>query len=114
MNTEKKKDNVIGIGHNQNEYSKEQYAKLMNATYKILSYAKDMVSNVEHKFDEAFTKHENAVSWERKLKDFEIHERRIKAKSMSKKCWNNLNEHIEALEEKAKINGIDIEGSDER
>ena len=46
MNSEKKKDNVIGIGHNQNEYSKEQYAKLMNATYKILSYAKDMVSNV--------------------------------------------------------------------
>ena len=31
-----------------------------------------------------------------------------------RKCWNNLNEHIEALEEKAKINGIDIEGSDER
>ena len=85
MNSEKKKDNVIGIGHNQNEYSKEQYAKLMNATYKILRYANDMVSNVELKFEEGYTKHHHAVSWERRLKDFEIHERRIKAKSMSKK-----------------------------
>ena len=108
MQKEKKKDNVIGIGHNQNDYSKEQYAKLMNTMHGVLCYAKGMVSDIEHKFDEAFTKHENANSWSRKLKDFEIHEKRLRAKNMSNKCYANLNGHVKAIEEKAKARDIKI------
>jgi len=114
MQKENKKDNVIGIGHNQNDYSKEQYAKLMNATHTILCYAKSMVSEIEHRFDEAFTKHINGNSWDRKLKDFEIHEKRISAKNLSNKCYKELREHVEALEERAKAKGIEIEESNDK
>ncbi len=103
-----KKNNVVGIGHN-NQYGKEQYARLVNTMHKVLNYARGMTSEVEHKFDEAFTKHENGRSWSRKLKDFEIHERRLKAKNLSNRCYTEINKHIEALEEKAKANNIELE-----
>ena len=115
MNTEKKKDNVIGIGHNQkNDFSKEHYARLMNAALKMLCYAKGMVAEIEHKFDEAFTKHINGNSWDRKLKDFEIHEKRISAKNLSNKCYKDLSQYVEALEERAKVKGIEIEESNDK
>jgi len=107
--SEDKKDNVVGIGHNNSQYSKEQYAKLMNTTHRVLCYAKGMLSEIEHKFDEAFTKHKNSNTWERKLKDFEIHEKRLRAKNMSNKCYANLNEHVRAIEEKAKARDIKID-----
>ena len=114
MYNEKKKDNVVGIGHNQeNNFSKEQYQKLMRGTHAALCFAKAMVSDIEHKFDEAFTKHENARSWNRRLKDFEVHEKRIKAKDMSDKAWKYLDDQVKALEEKAKVKGIEIEGSND-
>ena len=108
MNEDKNK-NVVGIGHNNNQYSKEQYAKLVNSLHKAWHHAKGIMHDVECKFDEAFTKHENGNAHSRKLKDFEIHVKRHEAKVAASRFWNSAKEHIEAIEKKAKADGIELE-----
>jgi len=106
---EDKKNNVVGIGHNNSQYSKEQYAKLVNSLHKAWHHAKGIMHDVEWKFDEAFTKHEHGNAHSRKLKDFEIHEKRHEARVLVGKFWNHAKEHIEAIEKKAKTDDIELE-----
>ena len=101
-----KRDNVVGIGHNQkNEFSKEQYEKLLNFTHWITCYAQSTISDIEHYFDEAFTKYEGGQSWQRKLKDFEVHEKRLEAKKLAKKYWSKGADKERIIKE-AKDKGI--------
>tara|TARA_R110001599_G_scaffold337287_1_gene555574 strand:+ start:435 stop:719 length:285 start_codon:yes stop_codon:yes gene_type:complete len=53
---DKKKDNVVGIGHNNN-VSKEQYAKIVNKLHRMLKYSQQEINRVERFLDQAFTKY---------------------------------------------------------
>ena len=104
-----KKNNVVGIGHNNSEYSKEQFAKLLNHVHKAHRFAQQEMRRVRKLFDEAFTKQVMSNPYERKLKDFEIHERRIDAGNIASKYISNVEAHIESIEKKAKADNIELE-----
>jgi len=109
MSNEKKKDNVVGIGHNQNDYSKDQYAKLLSALHRTHLYAQQEMSRVRRLFDEAFTKYPFSNPHENKLKDFEIHERRSDAETIARKFYDYADDRIDAIEKKAKADSIKLE-----
>ena len=108
MNNEKKKDNVIGIGHNNNNYSREQYAKLLKGLRHANLYAQQEMSRVRRLFDEAFTKRQNSNPYNDKLKDFEIHERRHDANEIARKFNKYADERVEAIDKKAAVDDLDI------
>jgi len=107
------KPNVVGIGHN-NTYSKEQYEKLLSRFHYIMDYAKSAIHDVEHLFDEAFTGYKNSRSYDTKLKTFEVHEKRQRAKSNAEYLVKALHEETAAAEAKAKANGLKLEKVEER
>ena len=109
MSNEKKKDNVVGIGHNQNDYSKDQYAKLLSALHRTHLYAQQEMSRVRRLFDEACTKYPFSNAHENKLKDFEIHERRSDAETIARKFYDYADDRIDAIEKKAKADSIKLE-----
>ena len=108
-NEEKKKDNVISIGHNQNTYSKEQYTKLVNSLHHAHLFAQEEMHRVRKLFDEAFTKRINSNPYDTKLQDFQIHERRSYAKKIASNFYSYADDKIEAIEKKAKADGIKLE-----
>ena len=109
MTEETKKDNVVGIGHNQNTYSKEQYAKLVNSLHVAHRFAQQEMARVRRLFDEAFTKYPLSSPRETKLKDFEVHERRADADSIAWKFDQYADAHLESIEKKAKADDIELE-----
>ena len=109
MSTEDKKNNVVGIGHNTNQYSKEQYAKLVNSLHRAHKFAQQEMYKVRRLFDEAFTKYPNSNSHEPKLKEFEIHEKRHDADKIARKFRIHTFEHIDFVEKKAKAESIKLE-----
>ena len=108
-NEEKKKDNVISIGHNQNTYSKEQYTKLVNSLHRAHLFAQQEMCRVRRLFDEAFTKYPFSNPHETKLKDFQVHEKRRAADTMARKFYGYTDNKIEAIEKKAKADGLKLE-----
>ena len=72
-----------------------------------------MVWEIRHSFDEAFTKQENSNSHSRKLKDFEVHERRATALNETSKLKAELHKELEALENGVLQYGIDIRDVEE-
>tara|TARA_B100000315_G_C14137910_1_gene390012 strand:+ start:75 stop:440 length:366 start_codon:yes stop_codon:yes gene_type:complete len=109
MTEKTKKDNVVGIGHNQNNYSKEQYAKLVNSLHHAHLFAQEEMHRVRKLFDEAFTKRINSNPYDTKLQDFQIHERRSYAKKIASNFYSYADDKIEAIEKKAKADGIKLE-----
>ena len=105
----KKKDNVVGIGHNSNEYSKEQYAKVMNSLHRMLRYSQQEINRVEKFLDQAFTKYPFSNSNEQKLKEFEVHESRQTGIDTARKYRSVTDKHIADIEAKAKADGIDLD-----
>jgi len=112
MSTNNKKDNVVGIGHNKNDYSREQYAKLLKGLRHANRYAQQEMCRVRRLFDEAFTKRQNSNPYNDKLKDFEIHERRHDANEIARKFNKYADERVEAIDKKAAVDDLDI-GNDE-
>ena len=108
MSNEKKKDNVIGIGHNRNSYSNEQYAKLLKSLRHANLYANQEMNRVRRLFDEAFTKRLNSNPNLDKLKDFEVHERRHDANEIARKFSEYAEGKVEAIDKKAKADELDI------
>ena len=108
MKKENKKDNVIGIGHNRNNYSKEQYAKLLKGLRHANLYAQQEMNRVRRLFDEAFTKRQNSNPNLDKLKDFEVHERRHDANEIARKFNNYSEDRVEAIDRKAEADDLDI------
>ena len=109
MSNEDKKNNVVGIGHNNSQYSKEQYAKLVNSLHRAHLFAQQEMSRVRKLFDEAFTKHPHSNPHEPKLKEFQIHEKRHCADEIARKFFDHCEEDIEAIETKAKADSIKLE-----
>ena len=108
MTQDKKKDNVVGIGHNNN-VSKEQYAKLVNSLHRMLKYSQQEINRVERFLDQAFTKYPFSNPYQPKLKEFEIHEARAEGKDTASRYRKNADAHIQDLEAKAKAEGIELE-----
>ena len=106
--SEDKKNNVVGIGHNNSEYSKEQYAKLVNSLHHAHKFAAQEMRRVKRFFDEAFTKYPNSNPHSVKLKDFEIHECRNAAIERARKYSEYAEGYIDAIEKKAKADGIKL------
>jgi uncharacterized membrane protein YgaE (UPF0421/DUF939 family) len=109
----KKENNVVNIGHNANEVSKESYEKLARNFKNLARHVGEKIYEIRHSFDEAFTKHEHSNPHSRKLKDFEIHEKRDEAKQYCIKTRKELQDEIEALESGVLKYGIDIRDKDE-
>jgi len=110
MSQDKKQDNnVIGIGHNQNTYSQEKYAKLLNKLHAVLEYSQQEITRVERFLDQAFTKYPFSNPNQPKLKDFEIHEARQIGKDTASKYYQNAEKDIATVEAKAKERGIALD-----
>ena len=103
-----KEDNVVSINHNANEISKDSYEKLAKKSKEVMRHAAGMIYIIRKCFDEAFTKYENSNPHQRKLKDFEIHEKRDQAINHCYSLSNELENEIGDLEEGIKKYGIDI------
>ena len=101
------KTNVVGIGHN-NTYSKEQYEKLLSRFHYVMDYAKSAIYSAEHLFDEAFTGYKNSRSFDTKLKTFEVHEKRQRAKANTETIIKSLNKESAEIEAKAIANGLKL------
>jgi len=108
MSTNNKKDNVVGIGHNKNDYSREQYAKLLKGLRHANLYAQQEMNRVRRLFDEAFTKRQNSNPNLDKLKDFEVHERRHDANEIARKFKEYSEDRVEAIDRKAEADDLDI------
>jgi hypothetical protein len=111
-----KTDDNKKVVHLSNERSitKESYEKLAKRFKEILKYSDAMVWEIRRSFDEAFTKHENSnPHLGRKLKDFEVHEKRAEANKETSKLKKELQLEIEALENGALKYGIDIRDIEE-
>ena len=108
---DKKKDNVVGIGHNSNsnEYGKEQYAKLVNSLHRMLKYSRQELNRVERFLDQAFTKYPFSNPYQPKLKEFEVHEARAEGKDTASRYKKITDADIQYLEAKAKAEGIELE-----
>jgi len=106
---DKKRDNVVGIGHNTNEYSKEQYAKVVNSLHRMLRFSRQELSRVERFLDQAFTKYPLSNSKQTKLKEFEVHESRQTGRDIARKYRLVTDKHIADIEAKAKVDGIELE-----
>ena len=107
------KNNNSNIGHNGNEVSKESYENLAKNFKEILKYADDVLWDIRHRFDEAFTKQEHSNPRSRKLKDFEVHERRADANNKTSKLKKELKQEIDRLEQGVLKYGIDIRDKDD-
>ena len=103
-----KEDNVVSIGHNANEISKDSYEKLAKKSKDIMRHAEGMIYWIRTRFDEAFTKYEHSNPHNRKLKDFEIHEKRDQAKEYCYSLSSELRDEIKSLENGVLKYGIDI------
>ena len=104
-----KKNNVVGIGHNSNQYSKEQYAKLVNSLYRAFKYSQQEINRVERFLDQAFTKYPFSNPNQPKLKEFEVHEARQRGIDAANDYNKYAGEHIANIEAKAKADGIKLE-----
>jgi hypothetical protein len=103
-----KEDNVVSINHNANEISKESYEKLAIRFKQIVRHADSIIYSIRKNFDEAFTGHENSNPHARKLKNFEVNEKRQEANSYYYEISKDLENEIKALEEGVQKYGIDI------
>ena len=112
MSNEDKKNNVVGIGHNNSQYSKEQYANLVNSLHHAHKFAQQEIGRVKSFFDAAFTKYHNSNPHSVKLKDFEIHEYRNEAIERARKYSAYAEQRIDVIEKKAKADGIKLELDD--
>lgn len=107
-NSKKTKSNVVGIGHNNNEYSKEQYAKVVNSLHHILLYARQEAHSIKRLLDGAFTGYRNSNPLGDKLKLFETHQIRNEANAREVKLNTYLGERIEKVEANAKAQDIEL------
>ena len=110
MSQDKKKDNVVGIGHNSNsnEYGKEQYAKVVNSLHRMLKYSRQELNRVERFLDQAFTKYPFSNPNQPKLKEFEVHESRAEGMRTARKYRASTEKQIAEVEAKAKALGIEL------
>ena len=101
-------NNNVVILNNDEPITKEAYEKLAKNFKERIERTEHFMWKVRRAFDEAFTKYENSNPNGRKLKDFELHEKRLAAQKAYKKCREELENEKHALEEGVLKYGIDI------
>ena len=102
------KTNVVGIGNN-NTFSKDQYAKLVNRLHHMLLFTRQEVDRVKQLFDAAVTGYTDSNPDGQKLKPFEIFELRDQARAKKAKLDECLSKDIEKVEARAKALDIQLE-----
>jgi len=103
---------VVQLSNNRS-ITQESYENLAKRFKEILNHANGMIYEVRHSFDEAFTKHEHSNPRSRKLKDFEVHEKRTAANRDAYRIRKEITQEIKALEEGVLKYGIDIRDEEE-
>ena len=98
--------------HNRS-VSFEQYEKILKSYKHLLLYSSQQMRRCKKWYDEAFTKYPNSNPNERKLKDFEIHEKRDEANQHAYQTRKEIRDEIKALEEGILKYGIDIREEDD-
>jgi hypothetical protein len=101
------KNNVVTLS-NDEPITKEAYEKLAKHFKEILKHVDHTLWDIRWSFDEAFTKHEHANPRNRKLKDFEVHEKRADANKETSKLKKELKQEIDQLEQGVLKYGVDI------
>ena len=99
------KNNKVVQTDNHYSVTKEAYKILAEKYQDLLQTIAHNVSLCSMYFDEAFTKH-------RRLKDFEVHEKRHKAKRLSFNIVKDLEETETKLIEGVKKYGVELKGVD--
>jgi len=106
------KNNKVVQTDNHYSVTKEAYTILAEKYQDLLQEIAQKVSICTMHFDEAFTKHRHANPSDRKLKDFEVHEKRLKAKRLSFNIVKDLEETETKLVEGVKKYGVELKGVD--
>jgi aspartyl/asparaginyl beta-hydroxylase (cupin superfamily) len=109
-----KNDNkkVVNLNNNRS-ITAESYEKLAKNFKEEIERANHFMWKVSRLFDEAFTKYEHSNPNSRKLKDFEVHEKRQEAQSIDSKFRKELEKSKEQLELGVLQYGIDIRDEEE-
>ena len=110
MKQEDKK--VINLSNNRS-ITQENYEILAKKFKEQIERADHFMWKVSRLFDEAFTKYEHSNPNARKLKDFEVHEKRQEAQSIDSKFRKELEKSKEQLELGVLQYGIDIRDEEE-
>ena len=110
MKQEDKK--VINLSNNRS-ITQENYEKLAKNFKEQIERADHFMWKVSRLFDEAFTKYEHSNPNARKLKDFEVHEKRQEAQKIDFKFRKELEKSKEQLELGVLQYGIDIRDEEE-
>ena len=106
------KDKIINLSNNRS-ITQENYEILAKKFKEQIERADHFMWKVSRLFDEAFTKYEHSNPNARKLKDFEVHEKRQEAQKLDFKFRKELKSEIEALENGVLQYGIDIRDPEE-
>ena len=109
-----KNDNkkVVNLNNNRS-ITAESYEKLAKNFKEEIERANHFMWKVSRLFDEAFTKYEHSNPNARKLKDFEVHEKRQEAQKIDFKFRKELEKSKEQLELGVLQYGIDIRDEEE-
>jgi len=109
-----KNDNkkVVNLNNNRS-ITQESYEKIARNFKEEIERANHFMWKVSRLFDEAFTKYEHSNPNARKLKDFEVHEKRQEAQSIDFKFRKELEKSQEQLELGVLQYGIDIRDDEE-
>ena len=110
MKQEDKK--VINLSNNRS-ITQENYEILAKKFKEQIERADHFMWKVSRLFDEAFTKYEHSNPNARKLKDFEVQEKRQEAQSIDFKFRKELEKSKEQLELGVLQYGIDIRDEEE-
>ena len=108
MSNEKEDNKVVGIGHNNNDISKEAYEKLATTHLSILHKVEDVLYHVRILFDEAFTGERYGSAFNRKkVPTHEKHEKRLEANSLASKTTKEINLLQTEMIAKARAMGLE-------
>jgi hypothetical protein len=103
-----KDNNTVVKLNNDQSVTKDSYEILAKKSKEIMRHAEGMIYHIRTRFDEAFTKYKHSNPHNRRLKDFEIHEKRDEAKEYCNSLRKELRDEIKNLEEGILKYGIDI------
>ena len=107
-----KKETTIVKLDNHQSITKEAYEKLAIRFEGTLMRTNQFIHQIRRCYEEAFTKHSNANPHGEKLKEFQVHERRLKAKQDADYICDELFDELDTLREGVKKYGVNLEEDD--
>ena len=104
-----KKETTIVKLDNHQSITKEAYEKLAIRFEQMLLHTNQYINQIKVCYEEAFTKHTHGSPHGEKLKDFVVHERRLRAKNDANNICGELFDEVDKLREGVKKYGINLE-----